>query len=171
MRERQKITRRVTGKIVTKRWPGDSYSIAILPSYHGLLTIIKADNTQFTICDLLRHSGVQNILNLQYDNATFNIQNYLRAAECVCVIRKTQSSVAFKVYHKTKMTKEKECLTYSELALMKRMKHQNIIHLLDELDTPSALFMVVELPKVDDIVVPYFIYCLTLERPCRIILN
>lgn len=70
----------------------------------------------------------------------------------MCVIRKNQSSVAFKVYNKTKMSKEKECLAYSELTLMKRMKHQNIIHLLDDLDTPTSLFMVLELPKVETVV-------------------
>lgn len=59
--------------------------------------------------------------------------------------------VAIKIYHKMKMGTAKDCFVFSELSLMKRMKHQNLIHLLDDMSTSTEIYLILEMPKVIDL--------------------
>ncbi|KAG7221926.1 hypothetical protein INR49_016952, partial [Caranx melampygus] len=64
-----------------------------------------------------------------------------------CVERSTGKEFALKIIDKAKCS-GKEHLIENEVAVLRRVKHPNIIMLIEEVDTPSELYLVMELVKV-----------------------
>ncbi|XP_060729130.1 serine/threonine-protein kinase DCLK2 isoform X13 [Tachysurus vachellii] len=67
-----------------------------------------------------------------------------------CVERSTGKEFALKIIDKNKC-RGKEHLIESEVAVLRRVKHPNIIMLMEEVDTPSELYLVMELVKDGDL--------------------
>ncbi|XP_053088406.1 serine/threonine-protein kinase DCLK2 isoform X2 [Pangasianodon hypophthalmus] len=67
-----------------------------------------------------------------------------------CVERSTGKEFALKIIDKNKC-RGKEHLIESEVAVLRRVKHPNIIMLMEEVDTPSELYLVMELVKGGDL--------------------
>ncbi|XP_058496419.1 serine/threonine-protein kinase DCLK2 isoform X3 [Solea solea] len=67
-----------------------------------------------------------------------------------CVERSTGKEFALKIIDKAKCT-GKEHLIENEVAVLRRVKHPNIIMLVEEVDTPSELYLVMELVKGGDL--------------------
>ncbi|XP_060782534.1 serine/threonine-protein kinase DCLK2 isoform X2 [Neoarius graeffei] len=67
-----------------------------------------------------------------------------------CVERSTGKEFALKIIDKKKC-RGKEHLIESEVAVLRRVKHPNIIMLMEEVDTPSELYLVMELVKGGDL--------------------
>ncbi|XP_046901884.1 serine/threonine-protein kinase DCLK2 isoform X1 [Hypomesus transpacificus] len=67
-----------------------------------------------------------------------------------CVERASGKEFALKIIDKTKCS-GKEHLIENEVAVLRRVKHPNIIMLIEELDTTSELFLVMELVKGGDL--------------------
>ncbi|KAF7666110.1 hypothetical protein LDENG_00118540 [Lucifuga dentata] len=67
-----------------------------------------------------------------------------------CVERSTGKEYALKVIDKAKCS-GKEHLIENEVAVLRRVKHPNIIMLMEEVDTPSELYLVMELVKGGDL--------------------
>ncbi|KAI4884489.1 hypothetical protein NFI96_030926 [Prochilodus magdalenae] len=67
-----------------------------------------------------------------------------------CVERSTGKEFALKIIDKNKC-RGKEHLIENEVAVLRRVKHPNIIMLIEELDTPSELCLVMELVKGGDL--------------------
>ncbi|XP_058242248.1 serine/threonine-protein kinase DCLK2 isoform X2 [Hemibagrus wyckioides] len=67
-----------------------------------------------------------------------------------CVERSTGKEYALKIIDKNKC-RGKEHLIESEVAVLRRVKHPNIIMLMEEVDTPSELYLVMELVKGGDL--------------------
>ncbi|KAF5902167.1 serine/threonine-protein kinase DCLK2-like isoform X5, partial [Clarias magur] len=67
-----------------------------------------------------------------------------------CVERSTGREFALKIIDKKKC-RGKEHLIESEVAVLRRVKHPNIIMLMEEVDTPSELYLVMELVKGGDL--------------------
>ncbi|XP_061574493.1 serine/threonine-protein kinase DCLK2 isoform X2 [Cololabis saira] len=67
-----------------------------------------------------------------------------------CVERSTGKEFALKIINKAKCS-GKEHLIENEVAVLRRVKHPNIIMLIEELDTPSDLCLVMELVKGGDL--------------------
>ncbi|KAK5865681.1 hypothetical protein PBY51_019930 [Eleginops maclovinus] len=67
-----------------------------------------------------------------------------------CVERSTGKEFALKIIDKAKCT-GKEHLIENEVAVLRRVKHPNIIMLIEEVDTPSELYLVMELVKGGDL--------------------
>ncbi|XP_062852282.1 serine/threonine-protein kinase DCLK2 isoform X2 [Trichomycterus rosablanca] len=67
-----------------------------------------------------------------------------------CVERSTGKEFALKIIDKIKC-RGKEHLIESEVAVLRRVKHPNIIMLIEEVDTPSDLYLVMELVKGGDL--------------------
>ncbi|XP_030590784.1 serine/threonine-protein kinase DCLK2 isoform X2 [Archocentrus centrarchus] len=67
-----------------------------------------------------------------------------------CVERSTGKEFALKIIDKTKCS-GKEHLIESEVAVLRKVKHPNIIMLIEEVDTPSELYLVMELVKGGDL--------------------
>uniref|UniRef100_A0A7N6FJW1 non-specific serine/threonine protein kinase n=1 Tax=Anabas testudineus TaxID=64144 RepID=A0A7N6FJW1_ANATE len=63
-----------------------------------------------------------------------------------CVERSTGKEFALKIIDKAKC-RGKEHLIESEVAVLRKVKHPNIIMLIEEVDTPSELYLVMELVK------------------------
>ncbi|XP_016297878.1 serine/threonine-protein kinase DCLK2-like isoform X3 [Sinocyclocheilus anshuiensis] len=67
-----------------------------------------------------------------------------------CVERSTGKEFALKIIDKNKC-RGKEHLIESEVAVLRRVKHPNIIMLIEEMDTPTELYLVMELVKGGDL--------------------
>ncbi|KAJ8383197.1 hypothetical protein SKAU_G00039750 [Synaphobranchus kaupii] len=67
-----------------------------------------------------------------------------------CVERSTGKEFALKIIDKAKCS-GKEHLIANEVAVLRRVKHPNIIMLIEELDTPIELYLVMELVKGGDL--------------------
>uniref|UniRef100_A0A672G0W5 Serine/threonine-protein kinase DCLK2 n=1 Tax=Salarias fasciatus TaxID=181472 RepID=A0A672G0W5_SALFA len=67
-----------------------------------------------------------------------------------CVERSTGKEFALKIIDKAKCS-GKEHLIESEVAVLRRVKHPNIIMLIEEVDTPTELYLVMELVKGGDL--------------------
>ncbi|XP_029106445.1 serine/threonine-protein kinase DCLK2-like isoform X2 [Scleropages formosus] len=67
-----------------------------------------------------------------------------------CVERATGMEFALKIIDKGKCS-GKEHLIENEVAVLRRVKHPNIIMLIEEVDTPSELYLVMELVKGGDL--------------------
>uniref|UniRef100_A0A668RSM5 Serine/threonine-protein kinase DCLK2 n=1 Tax=Oreochromis aureus TaxID=47969 RepID=A0A668RSM5_OREAU len=67
-----------------------------------------------------------------------------------CVERSTGKEFALKIIDKTKCS-GKEHLIENEVAVLRKVKHPNIIMLIEEVDTPSELYLVMELVKGGDL--------------------
>ncbi|KAM6942353.1 serine/threonine-protein kinase DCLK2 [Lycodopsis pacificus] len=67
-----------------------------------------------------------------------------------CVERSTGKEFALKIIDKAKCT-GKEHLIENEVAVLRKVKHPNIIMLIEEVDTPSELYLVMELVKGGDL--------------------
>ncbi|XP_061102538.1 serine/threonine-protein kinase DCLK2-like isoform X3 [Conger conger] len=67
-----------------------------------------------------------------------------------CVERSTGKEFALKIIDKAKCS-GKEHLIENEVAVLRRVKHPNIIMLIEEVDTPSDLYLVMELVKGGDL--------------------
>ncbi|XP_074536230.1 serine/threonine-protein kinase DCLK1b isoform X2 [Halichoeres trimaculatus] len=67
-----------------------------------------------------------------------------------CVERSTGREYALKIINKDKC-KGKEHMIQSEVSILRRVKHPNIVLLIEEMDTHSDLFLVMELVKGGDL--------------------
>ncbi|KAJ8000659.1 hypothetical protein DPEC_G00182660 [Dallia pectoralis] len=67
-----------------------------------------------------------------------------------CVERSTGREYALKIIDKAKCS-GKEHLIENEVAVLRRVKHPNIIQLIEEVDTPGELYLVMELVKGGDL--------------------
>ncbi|XP_076359550.1 serine/threonine-protein kinase DCLK1-like isoform X1 [Tachypleus tridentatus] len=67
-----------------------------------------------------------------------------------CIEKVTQKEFALKIIDKTKCA-GKEHLIASEVAIMRRVKHPNIVHLHEEFDVDNELYLVMELVKGGDL--------------------
>ncbi|XP_062284130.1 serine/threonine-protein kinase DCLK2 isoform X1 [Scomber scombrus] len=67
-----------------------------------------------------------------------------------CVERSTGKEFALKIIDKAKCS-GKEHLIENEVAVLRKVKHPNIIMLIEEVDTPSDLYLVMELVKGGDL--------------------
>ncbi|XP_017264164.1 serine/threonine-protein kinase DCLK2 isoform X2 [Kryptolebias marmoratus] len=67
-----------------------------------------------------------------------------------CVERSTGKEFALKIIDKAKC-RGKEHLIENEVAVLRKVKHPNIIMLVEEVDTPSELYLVMELVKGGDL--------------------
>ncbi|XP_035283024.1 serine/threonine-protein kinase DCLK2-like isoform X2 [Anguilla anguilla] len=67
-----------------------------------------------------------------------------------CVERSTGKEFALKIIDKAKCS-GKEHLIANEVAVLRRVKHPNIIMLIEEVDTPTELYLVMELVKGGDL--------------------
>uniref|UniRef100_A0AAY4ANR3 Serine/threonine-protein kinase DCLK2 n=1 Tax=Denticeps clupeoides TaxID=299321 RepID=A0AAY4ANR3_9TELE len=67
-----------------------------------------------------------------------------------CVERSTGREYALKIIDKAKCA-GKEHLIENEVAVLRRVKHPNIIMLIEEVDTPTELYLVMELVKGGDL--------------------
>ncbi|XP_078533036.1 serine/threonine-protein kinase DCLK2 isoform X2 [Lissotriton helveticus] len=67
-----------------------------------------------------------------------------------CVERSTGKEFALKIIDKAKCC-GKEHLIENEVAILRQVKHPNIIMLIEEMDTPTELYMVMELVKGGDL--------------------
>ncbi|XP_016411032.1 serine/threonine-protein kinase DCLK2-like isoform X2 [Sinocyclocheilus rhinocerous] len=67
-----------------------------------------------------------------------------------CVERSTGKEFALKIIDKNKC-RGKEHLIECEVAVLRRVKHPNIIMLIEEVDTPTELYLVMELVKGGDL--------------------
>ncbi|XP_054148713.1 serine/threonine-protein kinase DCLK2 isoform X2 [Melozone crissalis] len=67
-----------------------------------------------------------------------------------CVERSTGKEFALKIIDKAKCC-GKEHLIENEVSILRRVKHPNIIMLIEEMDTPSELYLVMELVKGGDL--------------------
>ncbi|XP_034146948.1 serine/threonine-protein kinase DCLK2 isoform X2 [Esox lucius] len=67
-----------------------------------------------------------------------------------CVERSTGKEYALKIIDKAKCS-GKEHLIENEVAVLRRVKHPNIIQLIEEVDTPTELYLVMELVKGGDL--------------------
>ncbi|XP_020563782.2 serine/threonine-protein kinase DCLK1 isoform X2 [Oryzias latipes] len=67
-----------------------------------------------------------------------------------CVERSTGREYALKIISKEKC-KGKEHMIQSEVAILRRVKHPNIVLLVEEIDSPSELYLVMELVKGGDL--------------------
>ncbi|XP_077965278.1 serine/threonine-protein kinase DCLK2 isoform X4 [Gasterosteus aculeatus] len=67
-----------------------------------------------------------------------------------CVDRSTGKEFALKIIDKAKCS-GKEHLIENEVAVLRKVKHPNIIMLIEEVDTPSELYLVMELVKGGDL--------------------
>ncbi|XP_034044273.1 serine/threonine-protein kinase DCLK2 isoform X2 [Thalassophryne amazonica] len=67
-----------------------------------------------------------------------------------CVERSTGKEFALKIINKTKCS-GKEHLIENEVSVLRKVKHPNIIMLIEEVDTPTELYLVMELVKGGDL--------------------
>ncbi|KAM9314401.1 serine/threonine-protein kinase DCLK2 isoform 2-T2 [Pholidichthys leucotaenia] len=67
-----------------------------------------------------------------------------------CVERSTGKEFALKIINKAKCS-GKEHLIENEVAVLRKVKHPNVIMLIEEVDTPSELYLVMELVKGGDL--------------------
>ena len=77
----------------------------------------------------------------------FFFQNDVLNVLLFSLCRRKKKEYALKIIDKTK-TKGKEKMIENEVSILRRVKHPNIILLIEEFDTPSELYLVMELVKV-----------------------
>uniref|UniRef100_A0A3P8R8P7 Serine/threonine-protein kinase DCLK2 n=1 Tax=Astatotilapia calliptera TaxID=8154 RepID=A0A3P8R8P7_ASTCA len=80
------------------------------------------------------------------------LQNHNRCYPLIALFlfRSTGKEFALKIIDKTKCS-GKEHLIENEVAVLRKVKHPNIIMLIEEVDTPSELYLVMELVKGGDL--------------------
>uniref|UniRef100_A0A3Q2EF16 Serine/threonine-protein kinase DCLK2 n=1 Tax=Cyprinodon variegatus TaxID=28743 RepID=A0A3Q2EF16_CYPVA len=107
-------------------------------------------------CNICLHSVVN---GKQYPAASGILEKYIVgkvigdgnfAVVKECVERSTGKEFALKIIDKAKCS-GKEHLIENEVAVLRRVKHPNIIMLIEEVDTPSELCLVMELVKGGDL--------------------
>ena len=64
-----------------------------------------------------------------------------------CLHRASRKEYALKVINKTKC-QGREQMIDNEVSILRRVKHPNIIQLVEDFETPSELYLVMELVKV-----------------------
>jgi doublecortin-like kinase 1/2 len=64
-----------------------------------------------------------------------------------CIHKTTRIQFALKIIDKSKC-KGKEAMIASEVAILRKVKHQNIIQLIEDFDYTNELYLVMELVKV-----------------------
>uniref|UniRef100_A0A672Z2C9 Serine/threonine-protein kinase DCLK2 n=1 Tax=Sphaeramia orbicularis TaxID=375764 RepID=A0A672Z2C9_9TELE len=122
----------------------------------GSLIFIKQHNFPVSICDLCLSSAVNGNRYLPASTITEKYKvgkvigdgNFAVVKECV--ERSTGKEFALKIIDKAKCT-GKEHLIENEVAVLRKVKHPNIIMLIEEVDTPSELYLVMELVKGGDL--------------------
>ncbi|XP_048388875.1 serine/threonine-protein kinase DCLK1a isoform X2 [Stegostoma tigrinum] len=67
-----------------------------------------------------------------------------------CIERSTSREYALKIINKSKC-RGKEHMIQNEVSILRRVKHPNIVLLIEEMDTPSELYLVMELVKGGDL--------------------
>ncbi|XP_022801295.1 serine/threonine-protein kinase DCLK1-like isoform X2 [Stylophora pistillata] len=67
-----------------------------------------------------------------------------------CKSRKTNKEYALKIISKAKV-KGKEHMVENEISILRRVKHKNIVELIEEYETPKEIFLVMELVKGGDL--------------------
>uniref|UniRef100_A0A4W3K3U1 Serine/threonine-protein kinase DCLK1 n=1 Tax=Callorhinchus milii TaxID=7868 RepID=A0A4W3K3U1_CALMI len=67
-----------------------------------------------------------------------------------CIERSTNREYALKIINKSKC-RGKEHMIQNEVSILRRVKHPNIVLLIEEMDTPSELYLVMELVKGGDL--------------------
>ncbi|XP_029206657.2 serine/threonine-protein kinase DCLK1-like isoform X4 [Acropora millepora] len=67
-----------------------------------------------------------------------------------CRNRKTNKEFALKIISKAKV-KGKEHMVENEISILRRVKHKNIVELIEEYETPKEIFLVTELVKGGDL--------------------
>ena len=67
-----------------------------------------------------------------------------------CLHKSTKTQFALKIINKSKC-KGKEAMIASEVAILRKVKHTNIIQLIDDFDYANELYLVMELVKVLEI--------------------
>ncbi|XP_020604528.1 serine/threonine-protein kinase DCLK1-like, partial [Orbicella faveolata] len=67
-----------------------------------------------------------------------------------CKNRKTNREYALKIISKAKV-KGKEHMVENEISILRRVKHRNIVELMEEYETPKEIFLVMELVKGGDL--------------------
>ncbi|XP_078258471.1 serine/threonine-protein kinase DCLK1-like [Rhinoraja longicauda] len=67
-----------------------------------------------------------------------------------CIERSTSREYALKIINKSKC-RGKEHMIQNEVSILRRVKHPNIVLLIEEMDTPNELFLVMELVKGGDL--------------------
>uniref|UniRef100_A0A672Z1S2 Serine/threonine-protein kinase DCLK2 n=1 Tax=Sphaeramia orbicularis TaxID=375764 RepID=A0A672Z1S2_9TELE len=124
--------------------------------FQGSLIFIKQHNFPVSICDLCLSSAVNGNRYLPASTITEKYKvgkvigdgNFAVVKECV--ERSTGKEFALKIIDKAKCT-GKEHLIENEVAVLRKVKHPNIIMLIEEVDTPSELYLVMELVKGGDL--------------------
>ncbi|XP_069747780.1 serine/threonine-protein kinase DCLK1a [Narcine bancroftii] len=67
-----------------------------------------------------------------------------------CIERSTSREYALKIINKSKC-RGKEHMIQNEVSILRRVKHPNIVLLIEEMDTPNELYLVMELVKGGDL--------------------
>uniref|UniRef100_A0A672FCS3 Serine/threonine-protein kinase DCLK2 n=1 Tax=Salarias fasciatus TaxID=181472 RepID=A0A672FCS3_SALFA len=148
-----------------------------IPSFKvSLMIICRTDGCCFTDCDIRNAdlpneqsemrpqpaatSGLFSTVNGNRYPPAVNILEKYKIGKVIgdgnfavvkdCVERSTGKEFALKIIDKAKCS-GKEHLIESEVAVLRRVKHPNIIMLIEEVDTPTELYLVMELVKGGDL--------------------
>uniref|UniRef100_M4AI00 Serine/threonine-protein kinase DCLK2 n=1 Tax=Xiphophorus maculatus TaxID=8083 RepID=M4AI00_XIPMA len=97
---------------------------------------------------IVRYPAAPSILEKYIVGKVIGDGNFAVVKECV--ERSTGKEFALKIINKAKCS-GKEHLIENEVAVLRRVKHPNIIMLIEEVDTPSELCLVMELVKGGDL--------------------
>uniref|UniRef100_A0A8C5UGK8 Serine/threonine-protein kinase DCLK2 n=1 Tax=Malurus cyaneus samueli TaxID=2593467 RepID=A0A8C5UGK8_9PASS len=95
-----------------------------------------------------KYSGSSTILEKYKVGKVIGDGNFAVVKECV--ERSTGKEFALKIIDKAKCC-GKEHLIENEVSILRRVKHPNIIMLIEEMDTPTELYLVMELVKGGDL--------------------
>ncbi|XP_029949696.1 serine/threonine-protein kinase DCLK2 isoform X2 [Salarias fasciatus] len=131
-------------------------SFKILPSHHSSSPNVNGSlNNHHDQTDELspevngnRYPPAVNILEKYKIGKVIGDGNFAVVKDCV--ERSTGKEFALKIIDKAKCS-GKEHLIESEVAVLRRVKHPNIIMLIEEVDTPTELYLVMELVKGGDL--------------------
>ncbi|KAK2112703.1 hypothetical protein P7K49_012450 [Saguinus oedipus] len=78
----------------------------------------------------------------------------------------TAREYALKIIKKSKC-RGKEHMIQNEVSILRRVKHPNIVLLIEEMDVPTELYLVMELVKLENIVIGYSAFCISCEHRRR----
>uniref|UniRef100_A0A8D2PAE2 Serine/threonine-protein kinase DCLK2 n=1 Tax=Zosterops lateralis melanops TaxID=1220523 RepID=A0A8D2PAE2_ZOSLA len=118
-------------------------------SFRGLkVTCIIDFYIFFTGLNGNKFSGSSTILEKYKVGKVIGDGNFAVVKECV--ERSTGKEFALKIIDKAKCC-GKEHLIENEVSILRRVKHPNIIMLIEEMDTPTELYLVMELVKGGDL--------------------
>uniref|UniRef100_A0A8B9P2W6 Serine/threonine-protein kinase DCLK2 n=1 Tax=Apteryx owenii TaxID=8824 RepID=A0A8B9P2W6_APTOW len=127
-------------------------------SFRGLKDTLHAADTslQLALLTLLFFAGVNGnkcsgsstILEKYKVGKVIGDGNFAVVKECI--ERSTGKEFALKIIDKAKCC-GKEHLIENEVSILRRVKHPNIIMLIEEMDTPAELYLVMELVKGGDL--------------------